>query len=186
MTDREMVAETFRRTRLRRARRDRKDRLRRPRAARGRVALRQRLCLARRKVPLRAELAGRRGQEGLPLDLRSRRAAALRRLVGRQRADERRASRSGSRRARRARFLNSSFSETAGSQKRQPTPTVFIRSDDAARARHRRWRCGRPRQSPRRSRAHRESTSTACRRGADRRGRPPQQGARATARASTR
>jgi anaerobic selenocysteine-containing dehydrogenase len=29
-------------------------------------------------------------------------------------------------------FLNSSFSETAGSQKRQPTPTVLIRSDDAA------------------------------------------------------
>ena len=28
-------------------------------------------------------------------------------------------------------FLNSSFSETAGSRKRQPTPTVFIRSDDA-------------------------------------------------------
>jgi anaerobic selenocysteine-containing dehydrogenase len=29
-------------------------------------------------------------------------------------------------------FLNSSFSETAGSRKRQPTPTVFIRPDDAA------------------------------------------------------
>jgi anaerobic selenocysteine-containing dehydrogenase len=29
-------------------------------------------------------------------------------------------------------FLNSSFSETAGSQKRQPTPKVFIRPDDAA------------------------------------------------------
>ncbi len=29
-------------------------------------------------------------------------------------------------------FLNSSFSETAGSQKRQPTPTVLIRADDAA------------------------------------------------------
>jgi len=29
-------------------------------------------------------------------------------------------------------FLNSTFSETAGSQKRQPTPTVFIRPDDAA------------------------------------------------------
>ncbi len=29
-------------------------------------------------------------------------------------------------------FLNSSFSETAGSRKRQPMPTVFIRSDDAA------------------------------------------------------
>ena len=29
-------------------------------------------------------------------------------------------------------FLNSSFSETPGSQKRQPTPTVFIRADDAA------------------------------------------------------
>ncbi len=29
-------------------------------------------------------------------------------------------------------FLNSSFSETPGSQKRQPVPTVFIRSDDAA------------------------------------------------------
>ena len=29
-------------------------------------------------------------------------------------------------------FLTSTFSETAGSRKRQPTPTVFIRSDDAA------------------------------------------------------
>ena len=29
-------------------------------------------------------------------------------------------------------FLNSSFSETMGSRKRQPTPTVFIRPDDAA------------------------------------------------------
>ncbi len=29
-------------------------------------------------------------------------------------------------------FLNSSFSETPGSQKRQPTPTVLIRADDAA------------------------------------------------------
>jgi anaerobic selenocysteine-containing dehydrogenase len=29
-------------------------------------------------------------------------------------------------------FLNSSFSETAGSQKRQPVPTVLIRPDDAA------------------------------------------------------
>ena len=29
-------------------------------------------------------------------------------------------------------FLNSSFSETLGSQKRQPTPTVLIRPDDAA------------------------------------------------------
>lgn len=29
-------------------------------------------------------------------------------------------------------FLNSSFSETAGSQKRQPTPTVFVRPVDAA------------------------------------------------------
>ncbi|MEQ1900312.1 MAG: molybdopterin-dependent oxidoreductase [Devosia sp.] len=29
-------------------------------------------------------------------------------------------------------FLNSSFAETAGSQKRQPQPTVFIRPDDAA------------------------------------------------------
>jgi anaerobic selenocysteine-containing dehydrogenase len=29
-------------------------------------------------------------------------------------------------------FLNSTFSETAGSRKRQPTPTVFIRADDAA------------------------------------------------------
>ena len=29
-------------------------------------------------------------------------------------------------------FLNSTFSETAGSQKRQPTPTVLIRADDAA------------------------------------------------------
>lgn len=29
-------------------------------------------------------------------------------------------------------FLNSTFSETAGSRKRQPTPTVFIRTDDAA------------------------------------------------------
>ncbi|RYE11367.1 MAG: molybdopterin oxidoreductase family protein [Hyphomicrobiales bacterium] len=29
-------------------------------------------------------------------------------------------------------FLNSSFSETAGSQKRQPRPTVLIRADDAA------------------------------------------------------
>ena len=29
-------------------------------------------------------------------------------------------------------FLNSTFSETAGSQKRQPTPTVLVRPDDAA------------------------------------------------------
>ena len=29
-------------------------------------------------------------------------------------------------------FLNSTFAETAGSQKRQPVPTVFIRPDDAA------------------------------------------------------
>jgi anaerobic selenocysteine-containing dehydrogenase len=28
-------------------------------------------------------------------------------------------------------FLNSSFTETAGSRKKQPTPTVFIRPDDA-------------------------------------------------------
>ena len=29
-------------------------------------------------------------------------------------------------------FLNSTFSETPGSQKRQPAPTVLIRADDAA------------------------------------------------------
>ena len=75
-------------------------------------------------------------------------------------------------------FLNSSFSETAGSQKRQPTPTVFVRSDDAAPLGiadgdavvlgNRRGEVALTAKSLRRPAA----------RGSDRRGRPSQQGAR--------
>ena len=140
MTDREMVAETFRRIRLRRARRDRKDRLRRARAARGRSALRQRLRLARRQI----SASRRTGRAS-----RTRRATSGSAIRPSCRASPT----GGTSTSRRApsipfrlatspsrSFLNSSFSETAGSQKRQPTPTVFVRPDRCRAARHRRRR----------------------------------------------
>ena len=141
-----------------RSRRPASSRTRSPRT----LALRQRLCLARRQVSLRARLAGRRRQEGLPLDLRSSRDAALRRLVGRQRADRARASVPPRDEPARARSSTRPSTKPPAARSGSRSPRCSS-APTTPPPRHRRRRSGRPRQPSRRSRAHRRMCSTACR-----------------------